>query len=105
MFPFGSRFARRLNHEHSIEFFQELRWRETIEILQYAVIGQDPNLVIRKNDAEEVATLTCALPGLKYSGSRGASMMPIRDIKRRHPGKLLFNRFQLRCFPNCPARV
>jgi hypothetical protein len=53
---------RRVDLEEGAEFGQKLFRRETLQILQHAVVGQDLHLVVREDHRQEVRAVARATP-------------------------------------------
>src|SRR5690349_20822838 len=83
----GSSSARRQD-ECAIQFFEQLRWCETIQIFQHAVVRKNLHLVVRKNHRQKKSALAGAFACLINASGCRASVMPIRNIETGHLAKL-----------------
>src|SRR6185503_18710 len=91
-----------LQDERRIELLEQRLGRETIEVLQHAVVRKDLQLVVRKDHREEMAALAGALARLEDARGRGATMMTIGDVEGRDARKLRFDGSEGRVVGNRP---
>ena len=94
-----------LNHEHRVQFLQQLLVRQTVEVFQHAVVGQNLHLVVRKDHGEKPACVRIAALRLIHARRRRAAMMPVRDVERRHRREFPLDRLDTVRVANDPGRV
>src|SRR5438445_13135039 len=81
------RIAVRSHDENGVELFEKLSGCEAVQILEHPIVRQNPNLIMRENDAQKPTALARPFTALEHTRGRGTAMMAIGDIKMRQRGE------------------
>ncbi len=100
-----NRGAGSFDDEHPVQFLDELLCREPVQVLQHAVVRQDLHLLVREDDAEELAALPRAVARLENARRRRAAMMSIGDVKSGDACEFVLDEFDLRRVADDPRSV
>ena len=78
---------------------------KAIQVFQHAIVGQDLQLVVRKNDAQKKRAVAGAFARLENPRRRRAAMMAVGNIETGNRRKGAANRFDCRRFAHSPGRM
>src|SRR5271169_2829531 len=94
-----------LDDENAVEPFQHLCWRKSVEIFKDAIVGKDLHLVVRKDNAQENPAFPGTFARLENPCCGCASVMAVRNVKRRKARELPLEPLQVFSLGDGPGAV